>query len=263
MKVLRPNVDLDAFFTALRAAPRRGLLLDYDGTLAPFVEDRMAAWPYPGVRDLLLRLVRAHGSRVVIVSGRSIADVLHFLDLQVGCEIWGVHGWERRLEDGSDVSMRPSPAQNAALREAQDLVPGASRQTLEQKSASLALHWRGTAPEARERLERRVRPAWTALAERAGLELHAFDGGLELRIPGRDKGYAVRTLAAELGPGAALAYLGDDLTDEDAFRALRGIGLGVLVRAELRPTQADCWIVPPQELLVFLERWLESLPPPA
>ena len=260
MKILRPGVDLDAFFAALRTAPRRALLLDYDGTLAPFTEDRMAAWPYPGVRELLHRLIHAGGSRVVIVSGRAVADVAHLLRLDVGCEIWGVHGWERMREDGSDASMQPAPAHSAALREAQALVPAALRHELEQKSASLALHWRGAAPAARRRLEEQVRPAWTNLAQRTGLALHQFDGGLELRIPGRDKGLAVRTIAEELGRGATLAYLGDDLTDEDAFREIEGIGLGVLVRDALRPTQAHCWIVPPEELLSFLERWLHSLP---
>ncbi|MBI3993358.1 MAG: trehalose-phosphatase [Candidatus Lambdaproteobacteria bacterium] len=261
MKILRPGVDLDTFFAEVRGAPRRGLLLDYDGTLAPFADDRMAAWPYPGVRELLRRLIQAGGSRVVIVSGRPVSDVLHLLRLQVGCEIWGVHGWERLRDDGSDASMRPAPEQRDALRKAQALVPAALRGALEEKSASLALHWRGTTPDARQRLEQQMRPAWSALAQREGLELHGFDGGLELRIPGRDKGLAVRTIAEELGPGGALAYLGDDLTDEDAFRAMRGHGLGVLVREALRPTEADCWIVPPEELLAFLERWLHSLPP--
>ena len=52
-----------------------------------------------------------------------------------------------------------------------------------------------------------------------------------------------------------MAYLGDDRTDEDAFRALRGRGLSVLVRAEPRETAADAWIRPPEELIEFLRTW--------
>jgi trehalose-6-phosphatase len=52
-----------------------------------------------------------------------------------------------------------------------------------------------------------------------------------------------------------VAYLGDDLTDEDAFRALKGKGLSVLVRKESRTTEADCWLKPPDELLDFLKKW--------
>jgi trehalose-6-phosphatase len=66
----------------------------------------------------------------------------------------------------------------------------------------------------------------------------------------------VRTILAESLPDAAVAYLGDDRTDEDAFRALNGKGLTVLVRPEYRPTAAEVWLQPPQELIQFLEEWL-------
>jgi len=52
------------------------------------------------------------------------------------------------------------------------------------------------------------------------------------------------------------AYLGDDFTDEDAFTAIKGHGIGILVRKEFRPTEADIWIKPPDELLSFLSDWI-------
>lgn len=58
-----------------------------------------------------------------------------------------------------------------------------------------------------------------------------------------------------------MAYLGDDLSDEGAFIALEGRGLTVLVRHELRPTVTQAWLLPPDELLVFMTRWhLASAP---
>jgi trehalose-6-phosphatase len=56
-----------------------------------------------------------------------------------------------------------------------------------------------------------------------------------------------------------MIYLGDDLTDEDAFRALPADGVGVLVREQYRPTAADFWVVPPEGLLKLLSRFLSEL----
>ena len=86
--------------------------------------------------------------------------------------------------------------------------------------------------------------------------LHGFDGGLELRLKGRDKGYAVRTVLDEEGEGVWGAYLGDDWTDEDGFKAIKGRGLPVLVRQEYRETEAEIWLKPPEELLGFLNLWV-------
>jgi trehalose-phosphatase len=60
---------------------------------------------------------------------------------------------------------------------------------------------------------------------------------------------------SEVSEDSVAAYLGDDVTDEDAFRAIKGRGLSVLVRPEHRETEADVWIRPPDELLEFIGRW--------
>ena len=125
---------------------------------------------------------------------------------------------------------------------------------MEQKPGCIALHWRGMEREKIKELKRMVKKDWSKIAERAGLDILEFDGGVELRVPGHDKGKAVETILAEEN-GAAVAYLGDDVTDEDAFRAIKGKGMGVLVRKELRKTSADVWIKPPEELMKFLKKW--------
>ncbi|HSM51613.1 MAG TPA: trehalose-phosphatase, partial [Thermoanaerobaculia bacterium] len=90
-----------------------------------------------------------------------------------------------------------------------------------------------------------------------GAELLPFAEGLELRADGIHKGRAVAALLAEMPPGCAVAYLGDDRTDEDAFAALPPGGLGLLVAERPRPTRATAWLRPPGELLGFLDRLLE------
>jgi len=132
----------------------------------------------------------------------------------------------------------------------------ALRGRIEKKPGSLAMHWRGFDEDVVTDIRERVRPEWKFIAEAWGLDLLDFDGGLELRVPIRNKGDAVRTILEETNGRAAAAYFGDDRTDEDAFRAIKGKGWGVLVREQWRPTEADIWIQPPGELLSLLGEWL-------
>jgi trehalose-phosphatase len=245
----------DPLLGSVLSGRREGvLLLDYDGTLAPFTPDRDAAVPYPGLTDILARLPRAGSGRAVVVSGRPIEAIEGFLGPAAPAEIWGCHGALRRLPDGRREGLVLSPQWAKALDRAAAAVADALPATaLERKPVSLALHWRGLPDEAVRSLSRRIEPVWSGLAREAGLALHAFDGGLELRPPGWDKGRAVRCLAREQ-PGAVLVYCGDDRTDEDAFTALGPDGLGILVRPQWRPTAACYHLTPPGELSVFLDR---------
>lgn len=254
MKILRPDTDPDAFFADLGRAPARILMLDYDGTLAPFREERNQAVPHPGVREVVRALLAAEHTRVVVVSGRAVGVLRRLLAVEPEPEMWGSHGWEHYHPDGGlELGDPGAPAREAlaeATTHARRLAPAGS---VEAKPVSVAVHTRGR-PDAAAWLGR-VREGWARLATSAGLEVHDFDGGLEVRVPGRDKGTAVEAILGEAPEGTAAAYLGDDRTDEDAFRVLEGRGLSVLCRDRLRETGAALWIRPPGELLEFLERW--------
>ena len=128
---------------------------------------------------------------------------------------------------------------------------------IERKPLSVALHWRGLSPGKIEEMRATVLDYLPRLTKGTDLALHEFDGGVELRPGQITKASVVETILGEVRTGA-VAYLGDDFTDEDAFAALRGRGLGVLVRDELRETKADLWLRPPDELLDFLKRWEEA-----
>jgi len=256
MRILKDGLDLEAFFERLSTARERLLLLDYDGTLAPFRNERDQAAPYPKIRGVLDAIVASRSCRIVIISGRAIADLMPLLGLKHLPEIWGCHGWERRTADGEYLLSNLTDALKAGLAEAASwAVDAGVGERLERKPAGVAVHWRGMPEREIESLREKVAARWGLIAEASGLELLGFNGGLELRAPGRDKGYAVKTLLAESGPEAVAAYLGDDLTDEDAFKALAGRGLRVFVNVTLRPTVADMRIEPPDELMEFLERW--------
>jgi trehalose-phosphatase len=88
--------------------------------------------------------------------------------------------------------------------------------------------------------------------------LEDFDGGMEIRVAATNKGDVVRAILSEMTRDSVIAYLGDDRTDEDAFVALDGRGLGVLVRTEFRETEADVWLRPPEGVLTFLTAWLAA-----
>lgn len=258
---LKPETQLklDLFFETVAEAPRSLLMLDYDGTLAQFTTQRHKAFPYPGVELLLQKIMLLGRTRVVIISGRDVGDTASVLNLDPCPEIWGLHGLQHRTPDGAT---RMSPLEQStlsALSEAERWVTYQNlRDTAEFKPGSIAVHWRGLEEARVEELRARVLLGWKPIAESSGLELLAFDGGLEICSPEADKGKAVRSLVREMPPGSPTAYLGDDLTDERGFRAIQGHGLSILVRPQWRHTAAQLWLRPPQELLQFLARWLAA-----
>lgn len=258
MKVAEQYEICVPFFQQLRHAAERVLMLDYDGTLAPFTPDRTRAFAYRDIPETISRIMATH-TRVVLISGRSARELLFLSGIHPQPEIWGSHGAERLFADGSYEVDSPNPEHRMALQNARHaLIAESLTDRIESKPGSIAVHWRGLTT-AQQRVTRETaRRIAQAAAEEHGLELLPFDGGLELRAPGKTKGDAVRTILAEAGQSAMAAYLGDDETDENAFRAIKGRGLAVLIRPELRPTSADVWLRPPDELLRFLRDWLQA-----
>lgn len=70
MKILDPKIDLENFYMKRKSASQRGLLLDYDGTLAPFHAEREKAYPYLGIPEMLDNIMKAPNVRLVIITGR-------------------------------------------------------------------------------------------------------------------------------------------------------------------------------------------------
>jgi trehalose 6-phosphate phosphatase len=253
------SIEVEQFMNAVELSRVSALLLDYDGILAPFCLNRQQAFPYPGMTALLQEITANGRTRVVIITGRSAHEVIPLLAVHPAPEIWGLHGSERLRPDGTCETPRVEEPVQRALAEADRwLREQGLDHRAEFKTGAVAIHWRGLDEAKAAEIRARVLLGWFPIAQSAPMELLEFDGGIEMRMQGRDKGDAVHTILDEIGPEAPVAYLGDDITDERAFLALGARGLTVLVRPEWRKTAAALWIRPPEGLREFLTRWLQA-----
>ena len=253
------EAQVEPLLRAVARAPRSLLMLDYDGTIAPFRKNRGQAFPYSGFSTLLREIVGCHKTRVVIISGRDASEVVPLLNIEPHPEIWGLHGLQRLNSDGSvDISpLEESTIQSLAA--AEDWVHRQYLQhAVEIKTGSVAVHWRGMAQQEAAAVRERVLLGWKPLAKYTQLHLLEFDGGIEIRAQEADKGDAVKTIMSEMASRTPAAYLGDDTTDEHAFEAINGRGLSILVRPRYRATAAQLWLQPPEEVLNLLGRWLQA-----
>ena len=250
----------NAWWVRLSKTPENVLMLDYDGTLAPFRVDRMSASPYPGVVERLERLLQLGNSKIVLVSGRPVSELRKLFPFADKVDLWASHGREHRTPSGDYTLYELTPDQTALLNKIESDLASAflPPSSIERKPANLAIHWRGLEPEEQETIRDRVLNRYRSLSQNASIELMPFEDGLEFRALGRTKADVVRAVLANLQEDGMAAYLGDDRTDEDAFGAMRSGDLALLVRDSPRATLADYWLAPPEELLAFLNQWIAA-----
>lgn len=229
--------------------------LDFDGTLAPIVEHPAEAALPPATRRALARLAARTDTRVAIISGRALADVRAKVGMD-GLHYAGNHGLEI---DGPGVSRVHPIAGDAAralrgclelLRAELDSIDGV---IVEDKGLTLTVHYR-MAPDARARVER----AAARCADMGTLRVTPGRMIVEVRPDiDWDKGRALSFLVDALLPSnadAPVIFVGDDRTDEDAFRALAGRGDGILVGHPPRAgTAATFHLRSPEEMPSLLE----------
>jgi len=250
------SIDYRQFFQSLSSAKKRVLMLDYDGTVAPFSRDRRKASPYPVIPELLAEIMENCGTRLIIVSGRSARDIPRLLRIQPPPEIWGSQGVERLYPDGRYEEIDVSDEALEALGEAElRLEEQCLGPHIEVKLAAIAVHWRGLDSSEILTIRSRAYRTLEPMTSRADLTLAEFDQGVELRLRSASKGEAVRHFLQDLDARIPVAYLGDDIDDEDAFRVLNGRGLTVLVKPKSRFTAAQMWLRPADELIAFLIDW--------
>ncbi len=250
---------LAAAWHRIESSPRRLLMLDYDGTLVPRRADRERAVPDRRAREAL-RNVAALGETVAIVSGRPLSQLAELL-AGIPVDLIGEHGWEELI--GGRIEQH-GLSQAATTRLALAYRAAAAcgwRAHLEANRASVVLRTRGLEPVAARALTQHCRELWTRFFERDGLRLDDIDGGLELRATQRGKG-TVAWEALQREPAATLpVYIGDDLSDEQAFRVLRPLGVTVRVGRPHMPTAAEWRLGSSDDVTAFLEHWVRVIPP--
>ncbi len=267
---LQPRTESGrAALAALAADPGRALVAsDYDGTLAPIVDDPTQARADAGVAQALHELGGRVG-RVAVVTGRPAALAVELGGLRdvPGLVVLGHYGLER-WEAGRLAAPEPAPGVLAARAALPVLLAehGAEGARIEDKRAAVAVHTRG-AREPQALLDR-LRGPLTALAQQHGLALEPGRLVVELRPPGVDKGAALRALVAEPpldGRPSCVVFCGDDLGDLaafDAVDALRAQGVpGLLVASgshevEALAARADLVVDGPPGVLAALRALL-------
>ncbi|MBP7704807.1 MAG: trehalose-phosphatase [Caulobacter sp.] len=227
---------------------KTALFLDLDGTLAAIAPTPDAVGPDPHRNALLKALGPRLGGRLAVLSGRQVDDIDRILDGAVIC-VAGVHGLQRRTIEGT----RDDEPPHKSLGDVDGMLECFARShrglLLERKPSALALHYRGHPPAEEACLEFAHRIGFAN-----GLTVQEGQMVVELRTPGPDKGDALNAFM-EAAPfvGAMPVMVGDDLTDEHAFRAAVALGgYGVLVGDE-RPTAARYRLRDPAAVLGWLE----------
>ncbi|WP_311836192.1 trehalose-phosphatase [Cellulomonas fimi] len=254
--------ELEAALTDLaRDRGRRPLLvgLDFDGVLAPLVDDPDQSRPLPAGAAAMVRLSTTPDVRLALVSGRSIVDLHRRADPPVGTVLVGSHGGERGTVGPHGLERDPvqlSPEQSDLLTQVGAGLAAAARGRegvwVQHKPAAAVLHTRMAGADDAETATAQ------ALALAAELDVHALHGKdvVEISVLPVTKGDALVRLRDEVGPAVVL-YAGDDVTDEHAFARLGPEDLTIKVGEG--ETAARLRAADPAELCDLLASFADAL----
>ena len=211
-----------------RAASAQSLLVatDYDGVLAPLVADPMQATPLPGTIGTLRALAALPGVHVAVVSGRDLETLrtLTGIGEEEPVVLIGSHGAESSSEAVREAmeAAAVTPDDEVTLAGLRSDIEALVKErhpeaNVEHKSAAVVVHVRGIP---RETGEAAIADARRVALDHPGVKVLKGKSVLELSVSHADKGSAVTALGRHVGAAARL-YLGDDVTDEDAFTRMR------------------------------------------
>ncbi|WP_432485861.1 trehalose-phosphatase [Kineococcus esterisolvens] len=247
--------ELVAALEAFAARGRVLVALDFDGVLAPIVDDPSAARALPAASAALARLVTT--TDVALVSGRALDDLRACAQPPAGVVLVGGHGTQSSLDDAGGAALTPAQQDLLArlVEELDALAAGREGVHVERKPMSAVLHTRRAARDVAAEVTE------LALAGPGALPgVHALRGKevVELGAVELGKGAGLRRLREQLsarGPGVgAVLFAGDDVTDEDAFAVLSPADGDVTVKVGGGESAAAWRVGSPQDVAVLLER---------
>ena len=218
--------DLEQRLVELSRVPQLLVACDYDGTVAPLVDDPRRAHPRRETIAAIRELAGLAQTHVAVVSGRSLRDLAVLSRLPDEVHLVGSHGSELDVDFADTLDADLRALRDLIGQEARRIAGATPGAMVEQKPAGVAVHLRNVAdPAAAEALAARLADGPGRFP---GTHLRRLSNVVELAVLETDKGRALDGLRRRVGASAVL-FLGDDLTDEDAFATLTGPDVGVKV----------------------------------
>jgi alpha,alpha-trehalase len=237
------------------------VFLDYDGTLTPIVNAPEQAVLSDSMRHVISELAKR--CTVAVVSGRDLQDVRDKVGIDPlfyagshGFDIGGPEDWHLELQKGKDFLPALDEAEGR-LREALQNIEGTH---VERKRFSIAVHYRMVKPEDASKVGKKVNQVaetFTSLRKSTGKKIYELQPKIDW-----DKGKALHWVLRALDldtPEVIPFYIGDDTTDEDAFRVVRDRGFAIVVMDETRATEAAYVLRDPDEVESFLHTLVSLL----
>lgn len=254
------------FSVEARAAPHVIFLSDYDGTLTPIVRQPAEALLSQGVRDKLVSLSQKPGYTVGLISGRSMPDLKSLVAIE-GIYYAGNHGIEIEGPDLSFITPEARVAREAIKglqRRLEAALAGIEGAIVEDKGLGITVHYRMVKKGEEEEVAATFRRLTAPLVNEDKIHVSSGKKVLEVRPPTDwHKGKAVETIAGVIRDTLKLeraltVYLGDDTTDEDAFRVVQPpAGWSVFVGGNNPSSAAACYLNSTDEVEELLSRLIE------
>lgn len=246
------NDELADAVTRVARVPTLLVAADFDGTLAPIVENPMEAAPLPAAVAAIEGLAVLPGTAVALISGRARRDLAVLTGLSDAVHLVGSHGSEFAGGFAGELTADRQKLRDEVERELGRLVRDEPGVRLEVKPAGVAVHVR-TAP--RDVAQRVAAAVQAGPAARAGVVVTTGKEVIELSVIATHKGTALDTLRARLSADAVL-FVGDDVTDENAFAHLKHTDVGVKVGEG--ETKARYRVPDPEAAATLLTALLET-----
>ncbi len=248
--------DLDLFFRFVSKAAQRALMINYDGVVVPLT---LRGDKEPGAAaaaELIAVIRETCNTRFTLTTAQRPLEVASVFCTAPFPEILGSNGFECLHPDGS-YACTPLESHSICIAEEafQWLEAEGISQFVERTANGLVIDWtRAAEPEAAEVAAIAHRALWP-FERHAEVGLRRFKSRLELCCQDRTAD-AIGDYLSQLESDAVAAYLGNNFEDEKVFQVIQNRALGVLVSDQFRPTAAHLWLHPPQDLSIFLGRWI-------